>query len=324
MLKDELTLALSAVREACRLAEALREQIVAARAHAVKEDRSPVTMADLAVQAVVSRRLATRFPADPLLAEESSRPLVESPSLERQTLDLARQSLADLEAEELRSLLDRSTATPGTAERWWVLDPIDGTKGFLRGDQYAVALALIADRQVVLGVLGCPQLPSRRTNAEKGCLLWAVRGGGAWQCELAGSEMERIRVDGVSDPGAATVVEPVEQGHYDPELVVRILARLGVAGAARRVDSQCKYALVARGDASVYLRLVREATAENVWDHAAGALLVEEAGGWVTNLEGRPLDLAAGRRMPASRGVIASNGAVHQAVLAAARAELGG
>jgi HAL2 family 3'(2'),5'-bisphosphate nucleotidase len=199
--------------------------------------------------------------------------------LERQTLELARQSLPGLEAEELRSLLDRTTATPGTADRWWVLDPIDGTKGFLRGDQYAVALALVAGRQVVLGVLGCPQLPSRGTNAEKGCMLWAVRGGGAWQSGLAGSEVERIRVDGVSDPGAATVVEPVEQGHYDPELVGRILARLGVAGAAQRVDSQCKYALVARGDASAYLRLVREATAENVWDHAAGALVVEEAGG---------------------------------------------
>lgn len=63
----------------------------------------------------------------------------------------------------------------------WTLDPIDGTKGFLRGEQYAVCLAFIVDSVVQIGVMGCPNLPTSGMNSEgeKGCLFVAVRGHGA-------------------------------------------------------------------------------------------------------------------------------------------------
>ena len=65
----------------------------------------------------------------------------------------------------------------------WTIDPIDGTKGFLRGGQYAVCLSLIVDAQVRLGVIGCPNLPADPANPEskRGCIFVAVKGCGAEQ-----------------------------------------------------------------------------------------------------------------------------------------------
>ena len=65
----------------------------------------------------------------------------------------------------------------------WTLDPIDGTKGFLRGEQYAVCLALLVDSSVEVGVIGCPNLPldPQKPDGQKGCLFIAVRGQGTEQ-----------------------------------------------------------------------------------------------------------------------------------------------
>lgn len=68
----------------------------------------------------------------------------------------------------------------------WTIDPIDGTKGFLRGEQYAVCLSLIVDSQVQVGVIGCPNLPLDPVNpdAGRGAIFIAVRGHGAEQVSL--------------------------------------------------------------------------------------------------------------------------------------------
>jgi 3'(2'), 5'-bisphosphate nucleotidase len=87
------------------------------------------------------------------------------------------------------------------------------------------------------------------------------------------------------------------------------------------MDSQAKYAVVARGEAEIYLRLpTRSDYREKIWDHAAGALIVEEAGGVVTDINGRPLEFNHGRELAANRGVIVTNGRLHHAVIEAVRA----
>ena len=80
------------------------------------------------------------------------------------------------------------------------------------------------------------------------------------------------------------------------------------------MDSQAKYAVVARGEADIYLRLPTRADyREKIWDHAAGALIVAEAGGVVTDITGRPLEFNHGRELAANRGVIVTNGRLHRA-----------
>ena len=75
-------------------------------------------------------------------------------------------------------------------------------------------------------------------------------------------------------------------------------------------------ATVARGDASIYMRLpTRNDYREKIWDHAAGTILVEEAGGCVTDINGAALQYTHGRELRANRGVLATNGQIHDAVL---------
>ena len=77
------------------------------------------------------------------------------------------------------TLIDRGNATGLDCQRFWTLDPVDGTKGFLRGQQYAVCLALIVGGQVQLGVIGCPNLAAE--DRTPGSLMFAVKGSGAFQ-----------------------------------------------------------------------------------------------------------------------------------------------
>lgn len=323
MYDTELEIAVSTVREACRLTRAVQDEIVAHRAQVAKEDRSPVTIADLAVQIVVSHRLAQLLPDDPLLAEEDSRPLLDQPDLAEQVFGLAARLLPSADRAEMLAALDRGGHEGGRRGRFWILDPVDGTKGFLRREQYAIALALVEEGQVVAGVLGCPNL-SDRPGRPPGCLFAAVRGGGTHQVEVDGSASWPVRVDDVDDPTRAVLCESVESGHSSHENTAAIVSRLGITAPTVRMDSQCKYAVVARGDASLYLRLPRSAAyREKSWDHAAGALVITEAGGRVSDLDGRPLDFSRGALLGTTNGILASNGSLHERARAAARAHLG-
>jgi 3'(2'), 5'-bisphosphate nucleotidase len=93
---------------------------------------------------------------------------------------------------------------------------------------------------------------------------------------------------------------------------------LGVATPPFRIDSQCKYAAIARGDSSIYLRMPTRADyEEKIWDHAAGWMVVTEAGGRVSDVAGRPLDFSIGRTLRNNKGVVATNGKLHDRVVAA-------
>ncbi len=117
----------------------------------------------------------------------------------------------------------------------------------------------------------------------------------------------------------------MEAAHAAHSVQAGIARRLGITAAPYRIDSQCKYAVLARGEASIYLRLPRdESYREKVWDHAAGAIVTEEAGGRVSDLDGNPLDFSKGRKLATGRGIIATNGLLHEQVLDACRDELAG
>jgi 3'(2'), 5'-bisphosphate nucleotidase len=179
---------------------------------------------------------------------------------------------------------------------------------------------------VVVGVLGCPNLEvdPDADQSGRGCLFVAVRGAGTKVRALDGGRELTIRVDSITDPAQAVICESVEAAHAAHSVHARIAEILSIGTRPFRIDSQCKYAVVARGQASIYLRLPRSAEyREKVWDHAAGALVIEEAGGRVSDLDGRPLDFSAGRHLSRQRGIIVTNGTVHDQVLAAARQALG-
>ena len=138
----------------------------------------------------------------------------------------------------------------------WTLDPIDGTKGFLRGGQYAVCLALIIDAQVELGVIGCPNLPvdPSNPNGARGCLFVAVRGQGSQQLTLSGSNPTSLSIPATT-PSTLSFLESVESAHSSHSFNSRVSKLLLVQKPPVRMDSQAKYCCLARGEGGAYLRM---------------------------------------------------------------------
>jgi 3'(2'), 5'-bisphosphate nucleotidase len=154
----------------------------------------------------------------------------------------------------------------------------------------------------------------------QGAIFAAVRGAGAQVLPLDGAAPPApVHVSTTDDPAQARFCESVESGHSSHSKSARVADVAGITRDPVRLDSQAKYVVVARGEAEAYLRLSRGDYREKIWDHAAGFLICAEAGGRATDLEGKPLDFSAGRKLEHNRGVIVSNGALHDRLVAAVR-----
>ncbi|MBZ0258922.1 3'(2'),5'-bisphosphate nucleotidase [bacterium] len=322
----ERQVAIDAVRAASRLCQRVQQTLVTEET-LTKKDRSPVTVADFGSQAVASLRLLAAFPDIPIVGEEDASELrqTENATLKQRVLECAAPEANGASEDEILGVIDKGNAAGGASGRFWTIDPIDGTKGFLRAEQYAVALGLIENGEVVLGVLGCPNLPidPKQPDGANGCLFVGVKGCGAAQIPLDGDGETPIHVSDIADPSAASFVESVESGHSSHGHAEQIAERLGVTQPPVRMDSQCKYAAVARGEASIYLRLPTRADyVEKIWDHAAGVIVIQEAGGVVSDVNGNALDFSQGRRLENNKGVVASNGKLQSQVVDVVKAVL--
>ncbi len=314
---SEKQIAIEAVMKAMRLCEQVQAEMVSTDA-IEKTDRSPVTVADFGSQALICQAVGDAFPGDIFVAEESTKALKENPALlERVTGHVNKFSQgAPHSPKTVCDWIERGSGDVGAS--FWTLDPIDGTKGFLRSAQYAVALAHIVDGVVQLGVLGCPNLPQRLDDntSPRGCLFVASRGEGTHLYTKTGELIRQVRVSEAVNRFA----ESVESEHGNSTAHNLIADALRLTEASIQMDSQAKYGLVALGEATLYIRIPNPTPPiyrECIWDHAAGVIVVEEAGGTVTDADGRPLNFLSGERMVENRGVIATNGTRHQEVLEA-------
>jgi 3'(2'), 5'-bisphosphate nucleotidase len=317
----EIQFAMDAVRQASLLVRQVQVELVSPAL--TKDDRSPVTVADFTSQALIGYLLSHAFPCDPLVAEEDSSAL-RNPSSTR-TLDqvthFVRHAVPGSTSEEICSWIDH--ARVDTAPRFWTLDPIDGTKGFLRGDQYVVALALVVNGWVEVGALGCPNLTAacQPDLHGEGSLVIAARGQGTWTTSLASpGSFERLTVSAQKDPSQARILRSFESGHTNVDQTDSFARILEVQAEPVRMDSQAKYAVLAAGRGELYLRLLSPSKPdyhEKIWDQAAGSLILDEAGGRISDLHGKPLDFTAGRELLQNRGVLASNSRLHQTALQA-------
>ncbi len=319
--------AVDAVLAACRLCKTVQATLISEETMA-KKDKSPVTVADFGAQAVVVNHLRNAFPNDPLVGEEDAAALRgdQGAELRRKVVASVQKITPTMTESAILDAIDRGMYEGGPAGRHWTLDPIDGTKGFLRHDQYAVALALIEKGKVVLGMLGCPSLPhdGAKPDGPAGCLFIAVQGQGAVMRTLDDPKERPIHVTSISDPRKASFCESVESAHSAQDDSAKVAQLLGITAPPYRIDSQCKYAAVSRGDASIYLRLpTKKGYEEKIWDHAAGCIVIQEAGGRATDVRGNALDFSIGRTLRDNMGVVVTNGVLHDRVVAAVRKVLG-
>ena len=316
---SELQSLLLAARQAAALCQAVQRTHIrpAGQDDAVKRKAGaePVTIADYGAQTILCRAIGLLYPQDGVIAEEGGEAFLQLVS-QAEREEVGRQVSAVLgepvtEA-QLCAWLDHGQGRD--AARTWVIDPIDGTKGFIALRHYVVAVGLLdARRQVVAGLLAAPGWPGG------GQLLYA-QGDLALMEPLAGGASRRLQVSQRSEPAQMLLMESYEPAHSSRSRMERVREGAGL-GAARvgRIDSQEKYGRVAAGAADLYLRLPRPGggSAHRIWDHAAGTALVQAAGGIVSDLDGSALDFAQGETLARNEGVIAANPRIHERVVMA-------
>lgn len=319
MLEKELRIARRAVIMAMEITRRVQADMTGSDT-LTKSDRSPVTVADFASQAIICSVLNRDFPFIPIVAEESATALrrPENRFVKDRVafyLESANGS-SEWNSDDLFNSIDLGNRSPG--DLFWTLDPIDGTKGFLRKEQYAVALALVNQGRVEVGLLGCPNLDHPRSPSSGGSLVTAVRGQGAWMETMNGDSRKACRVSLEQDPARIRFVESYVSSHSHADMQLAVARDLGINGKPVRMDSQVKYAVVASGEAEIYLRIPHPNTPdyqEKIWDHAAGSLIVTEAGGRVTDILGRELDFSKGKTLSHNRGILAATPKVHARVI---------
>ncbi len=302
----------------------------------LKDDRSPVTVADFAAQAVVVRRLHdTLGPDQIIVGEEDAAELRQQiaqgdASVAEAVTQAVRLVWPDAAVEQVLDAIDGGSGAP-TPAGFWTLDPVDGTKGFLRGQQYAVSLAWLEDGAPICGALACPNLPLGFPAAvdvpdARGSLYLAARGRGV-RCGgcTTGAALAALGREPRSPGDPVRVCASVERAHSSASDTERVREALGERGDPVRRDSQAKYAVVARGQADAYLRLpTRAGYVERIWDHAAGMLVASESGAVVSDMHGAALDFAHGAGLEANRGVICAEPSVHARIIdAVARLGIG-
>jgi 3'(2'), 5'-bisphosphate nucleotidase len=316
-----------------------------------------VTVADYSAQAVISYILQTAFPDTKLslIGEEDSGDLRNQPVTLAAVVETVNEALnspsaqigplvsvggVTLTPEQVCEAIDAGASMGGREGRHWILDPVDGTYGFVQGDQYAVALAMLDDGELVVGALGCPNLPTRTeflayahryhrllkrlfpppddTLWDKGCMFLAQRGCGCTVEPVGDSHVVAQNIAPVPvkmskrGPEEATFCEPVRKGVSNQGRNATIADLMGVKAKPLRLYSQVKYGALARGDADIFMKFPKSTYKEKVWDHAAGVIVVEEAGGVCTDAAGRPLDFAEGRLLDScDRGIVAASDTLH-------------
>jgi 3'(2'), 5'-bisphosphate nucleotidase len=325
-----LPAALNAVATASALTRSVQSVRDDVAGH-TKDDRSPVTVADYAAQAIISMILRSQCNEHLIVGEEQADALREDDhaAIRSAVVTIVQRWRPQASEDDVLDAIG-SCDHDGTAGGYWTLDPVDGTKGFLRGQQYAVALGYISNGAVTLGVLGCPNLPiDTALNPAKpdpqgcGSLYAAVLGRGAW--EYPGADPSETPLQ-ITCP-AWTPDRPirpcagVEAGHSNRSATDDLLDKLGVEADPVRLDSQAKYAVLARGQADAYLRLPTSTSyVERIWDHAAGSIVATEAGALVTDITGVPLDFTQGPHLTRNRGVMAAASGLHHRLIEASQA----
>jgi len=193
-------------------------------------------------------------------------------------------------------ILGEEYGTEGDTARQWIIDPIDGTANYLRGvPVWGTLIALALDGAPRVGVVSSPALGRR---------WWAVTGGGAWTTDAPGAEPRPLRVSGVSDLEHASlsfqsIAQWDEAGYVD-----RLVALTRRVWRDRAYGDMWSYMLLAEG--------LVDAVGEfgvKTYDLAALIPIVEEAGGTFTSVDGTP--------GPGNGSALASNGAIHAALLEA-------
>jgi len=312
--RKEIKVAVELVRKAALATEAIRRRGIRS---VTKRDGSPLTQADIVAQAIILSGLQREFPQDRVLAEEE----IQQGELE----ELEKDACAVLHGvgfedakERLESWVNYRGAPDG--ERVWMVDPIDGTKGYRKGLTYAVVLGLYYDGHPRFGCIAAPAFPLQDGSAPETVIAYAGKGSGAFT--IIGDEAGPTPVHASDGTMLARFKVVGSRAHDEGDMCGRFMERAGMSTLIR-MDGQAKYVMLASGMADVYVRGSNPRFGIGYpWDHCAGQVILEEAGGRVTAFSGDPIPYERGEdlRILELDGLVASNGKRHEEILEMVRA----
>ncbi|EUC43059.1 hypothetical protein COCMIDRAFT_101884 [Bipolaris oryzae ATCC 44560] len=373
----ELRLALRAVHRASVLTKSVLRSLSNNVSAETKADDSPVTIADFAAQALLISALHAAYPHDAFLGEESADALRQNEALADRVWQLVQQAKEEADArldangkdqeatastaaaaaaahdlnedpvlafpaskEDMFDLIDRGGNGQVTGlGRVWVMDPVDGTATFMRGQQYAVCLCLLVDGVQQVGVIACPNLafPLQGTlgsihisedNVDSdgyGVVLSAVKGQGTFlrTMEASGPGAHARHVDLTTLPPKQTsdlnfveaTIGKTSLSQTEHEAVATALSASWPGTVLW--SQQMKYVALTLGATDVMVRIPKTLDRFTcIWDHAGGHLLFQEAGGIISDFRGEQIDFSAGRKIKGERnwGMIACMPAVFEQV----------
>ncbi|KAM3528759.1 hypothetical protein MY4038_005699 [Beauveria bassiana] len=334
--RKELEIAFDALQKA----SSLSQTVVSAqdKAGIEKNDLSPVTVADFAVQGLLAATFKGAFPEDNFVGEEDASHLRSDDALLERVWELLstvpRDGLTKVpeSKEQLCDLVDLCGSGVPERRRTWVFDPIDGTRTYMMGQVYAINIALLVDGQQMLSAVGCPntsmdaKAPMNNPDIDPsngGCIAFAVKNHGSFVRPMHG-EIDAVATRRLPrQPSVSSAKDLRFVTSHDmadsilPGIHERLTARLGIDfPGCDLLPWVLRWTVLAMGlgDTTVQVYKSRQRLGK-IWDHAGAMLLYEETGGKITDIDGKPLDWLAGRKFVRNFGVVAAPPSIHALVL---------
>jgi len=294
--KKELTFAVKLVRKATEITEWFRKHGFESF---LKSDQSPVTLADLASQLYIISELKYYFPNDEIIAEEENINFI---NLNAE--NLMKQCFNELNLENLKVIKENIGYRGKSSERQWTIDPIDGTQGYQKGLPYAVGIGLMSKSIPKVCAIAAPNY-----NESSISIFKAEEDQGA-QASYDNNDFKQILVNKNEDLHNIRLCHSL---HYDKPWVINFAKRIGIKHFIQ-VDSMIKFCMVAEGTAELYIKPL-DKEHSFTWDFMPGDLIVREARGSVTDLNGERLKFKKERCIWTAPGIIASNGIIQKKIL---------
>lgn len=265
----------------------------------VKMDKSPVTLADYASQIYIISKLKHLYPKDSIIAEETYNSKL---NLSSEKLILSCYNTLNLSIEtEIKDILNYRGPN---SERHWSIDPIDGTIGYQEGLSYAIGIGLIENYQKISSVIGVPNYNS------SGIAIFVANKDNGAKASYGGGPFTKIKV---SDQKSIRESRFCHSLHYDKPWVLKLALMLGIEKYIQ-IDSMAKFCMVADSSAEIYVKPMSE-DRSFIWDFLPGDLLVNEAGGKVTDLKGYLPKYINDKCVISAPGLVISNGKFHEEII---------
>ncbi len=294
--KKELNFAVKLVHKATEITEWFRKYGFKSF---LKSDQSPVTLADFASQLYIISKLKQYFPNDEIIAEEENFEFIDL-----KAENLIKRCFNELNFEKLKIIKEIIGFKGKSSERQWTIDPIDGTKGYQKGLSYAVGIGFMVKSTPRVCAIAVPNY-----NEKLLAIFSAEENQGA-QASYDDKDFKLIRVN---QNEVIQNIRLCHSLHYDQPWVLNFAKKIGIKHFIQ-IDSMAKFCMVAEGTADLYIKPLDE-NHSFTWDFMPGDLIVREAGGEVTDLNGAPLKFNNKMCLWTAPGIIASNGILQKKIL---------